>query len=101
MSRLCACPLLVCLPARLIEWVSFCVFLFISFYSLLCSHASLPPQIDRKDRASAVLSLQLAASCVQRGQSVTISPEGTRSTTGLLLPFKKGGEGAYQCCRTF
>ena len=34
--------------------------------------------------------LQLAASSVRAGQTVTISPEGTRSPSGLLLPFKKG-----------
>jgi 1-acyl-sn-glycerol-3-phosphate acyltransferase len=36
------------------------------------------------------MSLQLAADSVCAGQSVTISPEGTRSPSGLLLPFKKG-----------
>lgn len=58
------------------------------------AHCSSPlfqqQQISRKDRDSAVSSLQLAATSVQRGQTVTISPEGTRSASGLLLPFKKG-----------
>ena len=47
-------------------------------------------QISRKDRSSAIMSLQLAADSVRPGESVTISPEGTRSPSGLLLPFKKG-----------
>jgi 1-acyl-sn-glycerol-3-phosphate acyltransferase len=44
------------------------------------------------------MSLQLAAASVRGGQTVAISPEGTRSTTGLLLPFKKG-EWMSKCAR--
>lgn len=59
------------------------------FFSwLLAVFGGIP--ISRKDRSSAIMSLQLAADSVRPGQSVTISPEGTRSPSGLLLPFKKG-----------
>jgi 1-acyl-sn-glycerol-3-phosphate acyltransferase len=49
--------------------------------------------IDRSDRAQAVSSLQAARTQMERGVSVIIFPEGTRSDAGdtRLLPFKKGG----------
>ena len=46
--------------------------------------------IDRKRRSSAILSLQKAARRISSGTSVIFFPEGTRSTDGKLLPFKKG-----------
>jgi 1-acyl-sn-glycerol-3-phosphate acyltransferase len=47
--------------------------------------------IDRSDRASAIESLRVAKRTLASGTHVWISPEGTRSKTGHLLPFKKGG----------
>lgn len=47
--------------------------------------------IDRADRKSAFESLARAAQSIRNGTSVLVFPEGTRSPTGLLLPFKKGG----------
>jgi 1-acyl-sn-glycerol-3-phosphate acyltransferase len=47
--------------------------------------------IDRFDRNSAFQSLDKAAATIKQGTSVMIFPEGTRSTDGKLLPFKKGG----------
>jgi 1-acyl-sn-glycerol-3-phosphate acyltransferase len=47
--------------------------------------------IDRGSRTSAVKSLQLARETMRSGINVWIAPEGTRSPTGKLLPFKKGG----------
>lgn len=47
--------------------------------------------IDRKNRQNAIESLQQAKSLMERGLSVWISPEGTRSRDGSLQPFKKGG----------
>jgi putative phosphoserine phosphatase/1-acylglycerol-3-phosphate O-acyltransferase len=46
--------------------------------------------IDRDDAAGAVAALQPVTEAVARGMSLVISPEGTRSKTGELMPFKKG-----------
>src|SRR3990172_6697866 len=47
--------------------------------------------IDRSDAGSAYRSIEKAAEKVKKGTSVLLFPEGTRSVTGKLLPFKKGG----------
>ena len=46
--------------------------------------------IDRQNRAKAFRSLQQASGVLAGGTHVWIAPEGTRSKTGKLLPFKKG-----------
>ncbi len=46
--------------------------------------------IDRGNRSRAVRSLQAAAEKVRAGRPVVLFPEGTRSTIGSMLPFKKG-----------
>jgi 1-acyl-sn-glycerol-3-phosphate acyltransferase len=50
---------------------------------------SLP--VDRSNRQAAMKSIERAAQAVREGSSIIIFPEGTRSTTGEMLPFKKGG----------
>jgi 1-acyl-sn-glycerol-3-phosphate acyltransferase len=47
--------------------------------------------IDRADREEAFKSIDRAAEKVKSGTNVMVFPEGTRSETGELLPFKKGG----------
>jgi putative phosphoserine phosphatase/1-acylglycerol-3-phosphate O-acyltransferase len=46
--------------------------------------------IDRADTQGSIAALQPVTEAVKRGLSLVISPEGTRSKTGELLPFKKG-----------
>jgi len=47
--------------------------------------------IERHDRESAMRSIARGAESLKAGNSFLIFPEGTRSRTGDLLPFKKGG----------
>jgi 1-acyl-sn-glycerol-3-phosphate acyltransferase len=47
--------------------------------------------IDRSNRHRAVESLETAKQSLANGVHIWIAPEGTRSRTGELLPFKKGG----------
>jgi 1-acyl-sn-glycerol-3-phosphate acyltransferase len=47
--------------------------------------------IERGQRDSALESIDRAAASIRQGHSFLIFPEGTRSRTAELLPFKKGG----------
>ena len=47
--------------------------------------------IDRGDRDKAMASIDRGAESLRAGNSFLIFPEGTRSRSGHLLPFKKGG----------
>ena len=48
-------------------------------------------EVDRGDHQRAIESMKAAAAKLRSGVNVWIAPEGTRSATGALGPFKKGG----------
>lgn len=47
--------------------------------------------VDRSDRRKSLISLKKAGELITNGKSVMIFPEGTRSKTGKINRFKKGG----------
>ena len=47
--------------------------------------------VQRENRDAAFASIEQAAASIRDGNSFLIFPEGTRSKTNQLLPFKKGG----------
>jgi len=47
--------------------------------------------VDRRNREASLNSIKAGARSIQAGNSFLIFPEGTRSRTDELLPFKKGG----------
>jgi 1-acyl-sn-glycerol-3-phosphate acyltransferase len=46
--------------------------------------------VDRSDREAAIESVRVATEVLKKGLHMVIYPEGTRSSDGRLLPFKKG-----------
>jgi 1-acyl-sn-glycerol-3-phosphate acyltransferase len=46
--------------------------------------------VDRRNRDAAIASIQAATEVMRDGVNMTVFPEGTRSPSGRLMPFKKG-----------
>ena len=59
------------------------------FGHMLKAYKAIP--IDRKNKSSAINSITQAEKTLKQGINIIILPEGTRTTTGYLKPFKKGG----------
>jgi len=47
--------------------------------------------VEREKKEASMASIDMAADSIRAGNSFLIFPEGTRSPTSALLPFKKGG----------
>jgi 1-acyl-sn-glycerol-3-phosphate acyltransferase len=62
----------------------------VPFFGSFMRAARMVP-IDRRNLQRAVASLDRAGDRVLAGETIHVFPEGTRSQTGKLLPFKKGG----------
>ncbi|MFP2933244.1 lysophospholipid acyltransferase family protein [Pyxidicoccus sp. 3LG] len=64
-----------------LKWVP-----LIGWYLALAGHVF----VNRTNRSKAIASLDAAAAKIRGGVSIFLYPEGTRSTDGRVLPFKKG-----------
>jgi 1-acyl-sn-glycerol-3-phosphate acyltransferase len=84
-------PVLVqALPQFQLRWIAKKELLRVPFFGWAL-WAAKHITVDRADTLNAVKSLALAQQRIAAGISVVIFPEGTRSTDGNLLPFKRGG----------
>lgn len=77
-------------PRFQLRWVAKKELLYIPLFGWAL-WASRHITVDRADYSTAARSLRKAKEKIESGISVVIFPEGTRSLSGELLPFKKGG----------
>jgi 1-acyl-sn-glycerol-3-phosphate acyltransferase len=84
-------PVLVqALPQFQLRWIAKKELLWIPFFGW-AMWAGKHVTLDRADALDALKSLKIAQRRIAAGISVVVFPEGTRSTDGKLLPFKRGG----------
>ena len=81
--------LLAAMP-RQIHWIAKKELFEIPFFGPSMRRGGYIP-LDRSDGRKALQSMDEAAATIHQGKSVVLFPEGTRSTDGNLLPFKRGG----------
>jgi len=84
-------PVLVqSLPAFQLRWIAKRELLWVPFFGWAL-WAAKHITVDRSDRFNALGSLKKAKQRMKSGISLVVFPEGTRSSDGHLLPFKRGG----------
>ncbi|MDD5287151.1 MAG: lysophospholipid acyltransferase family protein [Desulfuromonadaceae bacterium] len=81
--------LMAAMPRR-IHWIAKKELFDIPFFGPSMRRGGYIP-LDRGDGRKALQSMDEAAAAIQKGKSVVIFPEGTRTQDGFLLPFKRGG----------
>lgn len=81
--------LIAILPRR-IYWIAKKELFEIPVFGTSMRRAGYIP-LDRSNGRNAFKSMKEAAAIICQGKSVVMFPEGTRSTDGQLLPFKRGG----------
>ncbi len=82
--------LLQSLPGFQLRWLAKKEILWVPFFGW-AMWAARHIAVDRGDRNDALRSLKKAQERMAGGVSIVIFPEGTRSSDGSLLPFKRGG----------
>jgi 1-acyl-sn-glycerol-3-phosphate acyltransferase len=78
------------LPAFQLRWIAKKELLWVPFFGW-AMWAAKHITVDRSGRCDALGSLKRAKARMKDGISLVVFPEGTRSSDGNLLPFKRGG----------
>ncbi len=81
--------LLAAIPGQF-RWLAKAELFRIPLFGAVMRRAGYIP-VERGDRQQSIESMKAVADRIAGGASVIIFPEGTRSSDGLLQPFKKGG----------
>src|SRR5262247_4153513 len=84
-------PILIhSLPDFQLRWIAKKELLWVPFFGW-AMWAAKHIAVDRSDRSGALAVLAKARRQIDQGISIVVFPEGTRSSDGRLLPFKRGG----------